>query len=192
MNAELILTVLSLLGDIPMPPQGHEAPPKLEAVYASWQNPVQIQYGCPDQSSGIDPMGQDMFVGKSVTTEDGTAFAAAAIKVYPTPKLCQKEAMEPHHSIFPSMLDAGEFRLACKDGDCRDWHARAASEEEVVDYALTKRQWQVTHYPGGDADKYPNGVFEIYSRAERSFDKPLGTGPTALIAIADALNGAKP
>ena len=192
MNTELILTVLSLLGDIQMPSSTTTELAHLNATYASWMMPVTVEYQCPD-NSGIDPMGQPLVVGKSIKTTDGsTAFVAIPLVAYPTSKICQKDVMEPHHSIFPSMLDAGEFRLHCDDGKCLDWHARQATEEEVCDYALAQRKWKVDHYPGGDPSKYPNGIYEIWPRDERRVETALGTGSSELAAIINALQGKRP
>ncbi len=188
MNTQLILTVLSLLGDIPMPLHTAAAPDRLVGIYAEWTTPATITYRCPDPTSPIDPMGQPAIVSRTVKTDDGgTVGIAMPVVLLPESGTCERHVKEPHHSIFPSMYDAGQFRLHCKDGDCEDWHARQATDEEVVDYALAKRHWQVDHYPGGDPSRFPQGIFEVYPRDERKFDEPLGQGPTTLDAVAAAL-----
>lgn len=188
MNAELILTILSLLGDIPMPHQGPVTPDKLTAVYAEWTTPATLTVRCPDPHSPIDPMGQAAVVSRTVRTDDGgTVGIAMPVVLVPASGTCDHHVLQNHHSIFPSLLDAGEFRLHCPDGQCQEWHARNATDEEVVDYALLKRGWKIDHYPGGDPDKFPRGIFEVYPLDERQFDHPLGQGSTALAAVAAAL-----
>lgn len=188
MNTELILTVLSLLGDIPLPMHTQAPPEALTAIYAEWVNTGTVTVACPDPDSALDPMGTPAVVSHTTKDKDGsTTSVAVPVLLVPASGTCTRAFKDPHHSIFPSTLDAGEFRLHCPEGQCLDWHARAATDEEVVDYALTKRHWQIDHYPGGDPSKFPHGIFEVYPRDERKFDEPIGQGSTALQAIAVAL-----
>lgn len=191
MNTELITLVLSLLGDIPLsahPPMAQQA-----AVYATWESHRQAEFACPDLSSGIDPMGATVMVKRTVPMPDGSQTAVTMpVTVYPKTQTCKADIAEPHWKIFSSMIEAGQFRLDCPEKQCEDWHARDASEQEIVAYALEKRSWQIDHFPGGDMFRYPDGVFQVWPKNEMSFNTPLGTGSTPLKAIADALKGERP
>ncbi len=193
MSANLILTILSLLGEIPisaaMPPATVPT-----AVVASWATPRTINYACPDPNAPVDPMGQPAMVSQYHYACDATGCQAQSVSVpvllVPQNQSCHKDVRESHHQLFPTLLAAGEFRLACAEGACREWSIRPATDQEVVDFALQKKHWQIMHYPGGDADRYPNGVYEIYPRDEKKFDRALGQGSTDLAAVADALQKA--
>jgi len=190
MNVQLMMTVLSLLGDLPMPLQTHVQPATLTAIYAEWTSTGSVTVPCPDPNSAINPMGQMAVVSQTAPQKDGSTIGVAMpVLLLPESTMCERKVKNLHHSIFPSVMDAGEFRLHCPDGQCQEWHARAATDEEVVDYALSKRGWQITHYPGGDAFAYPQGVFEVYPRGERDFEHPLAQGSSALEAISKALGG---
>ncbi len=190
MNIELAMTVLSLLGDVPMPHQGPVAPDKLTATYAEWVDTATVTINCPDPESPIDAMGQPAVVSRTLPSkEGGTMTVSMPVLMIPKSMTCDRFVHLPNHTIFPSMMDAGEFRLQCPIGQCLDWHTRPATDDEVVDYALMKRGWKIDHYPGGDPTKYPQGIFEVYPQDERSFDHPLGQGSTAIGAVAVALQG---
>ncbi len=188
MNAELISLILTILSNIQVP-AGRPAAHNVEAVYASWESSASIVYRCYDPSSPISPMGQPLIVasGFSKCDASGCSSIAAAmpVMVYPKDMTCEKAYRIEHHKIFESMAEAGAFRLGLTD-DAK-WNARQATDDEVVKWALDRKQWRILHYPGGDMYSYPNGVFEVYPAAELSFTTPLGTGTSSLAAVADAL-----
>lgn len=189
MDIQLVMTILSLLGDIQIPP-GAPVQQKLDGVYATWESTASVVYHCPDPSSPINPMGQSVLLSASASTCDisGCSSVAAAmpVVVYPKDMTCQKDYRIAHHKIFESMAAAGQFRLSLPDGS--KWTARTATDDEVLQWALDRRGWKILHYPGGDMYSYPNGVFEIYPRTELTFNHPLGSGSNALAALVDALH----
>ncbi len=190
MNTEMVITILSLLGDMPMPHQGPVAPEKLTATYASWVDTGTVTLNCPDPNSPIDPMGQGAVVTRTLPSkEGGTVSVSIPIVLVPDSVTCDRDVKLARHTIFPSEADASQFHLQCPVGQCLDWHTRPATDEEVVEYALTKRGWKIDHYPGGDPYKFPQGIFEVYPLSERSYDRPLGQGSTAIGAVAVALQG---
>lgn len=192
MNTELITMVLSLLGDIPIsgkPPVDVQPP----AVYATWVTNRTVEFACPDLSEGVGPAGATMIVTRTVPMPEGTSITAMMpVTVYPKTKSCTAKLREPHWSIFPSSADGDLFLKNCAEHGCDEWASRVATDQEVVNYALEKRDWKIDHYPGGNDYSYPDGVFEVWPRGERSFAKPLGTGKSALRAVADALKGERP
>lgn len=188
MNAEVISLILTLLSNIQV--SNTPATEKIHGIYASWESTASVTYRCPDPSSGINPMGENLIVSasRSVCDETGCSSVAAVMPVtfYPNDLTCEKAYRIEHHKIFESMASAGEFKLDLPGES--NWSARDATDEEVVKWALDLRGWKITHYPGGDAYSYPDGVYEVYRAAERNFTgDPLGQGKSAAAAVADAL-----
>lgn len=188
MNMELISLVLSLMGDIPIPMNRVKPAQMPPAVYVSWAEPKTYTYPCADPSSGIDPMGQPVWVSQTVRTSEGASVTASMpVMIYPDTKECTAHVKDLHKAIMASEAAADQAKAKCDTDGCTDWTVRPATDEEVGDYALTSRGWKIDHYPGGDMFRYPEGVFEVYPKDERSFNEPLGQGNSELKAIADAL-----
>lgn len=193
MNTELITLVLSLLGDIPV---SGKVPvdPQPPALYATWKTSRNVYFSCPDLSQGIPADGVGMKVTRTVPMPDGSHIAVTMpVTVYPDSKSCQMHTIEPHWKIFPTKGDADDFRTDCQKNElCDEWAERPATDEEIVQYALEKRDWKIDHIPGGNDYSYPDGVYEVWMKHESQYSKALGTGTSRLRAVADALKGERP